>query len=191
MLILSKKLWFFTKDFNTNFKNQILNFGSKLKEVNEKMDTLSNRINIIEDKSKEIENGRKISQSNALKEYLKNSTKEIVSSYKNVIQQEVGKLRGTSEISQLAKKAKVEEKQKKEEETEKKVETSKEESNENDNEDNNSQSKTSLKETVKPSTFANEDDFDESSMHTDSSPTQENKPSEETPQHEAIDYNNF
>jgi len=197
-----KEIMLFTKNFNTDFKNQILGFGKNLKEINNKMETLTSRMNRIEAKSTEIGNMARNnnSQSNngninpkMLKEYLKNSTKDIVDQYKKIFQAEVSKLNG-KKIPIVVKKNvvvhQVVKKLKKEKHIEKKKkETKKEENTDDQNEEKQEEENKSKSKIVKPSTFANEDDFDETGTRTDDAPEQqEKKASDTTPKHEAIDY---
>lgn len=91
-----KELMLFTKNFNTEFKNEILNFGKKLKDLNSEVGSLENRITNLDDIANNItvaNNKHKIESNNEiLKQILKNSTQEFMKNYQNLIQNEIGKL---------------------------------------------------------------------------------------------------
>ena len=98
-----KELMIFTKNFNTQFKNQIINFGSKLKDVNNQMRNLDNKINKLNpkasylsdfiDEQAKIKDKQMIQMNNdILKGCLKNTTKGIIDDYKQTLKNEVLKM---------------------------------------------------------------------------------------------------
>jgi len=176
-----KELMVFTKNFNTEFKNQILNFGKKLKDLNSDVGSLEKRIVNLDNVANNLtvaNNKQKIDTNNELlKQILKNSTQEIMKNYQNLIKTEISKLNVS--IQHLANSTRVidTKENSKNSVTSKTTETNKHSHNHKKEEKKKSKTKKMLKknddkintEEIKANTFANEDAFDESASRVSSS----------------------
>ena len=180
-----KQLMLFTKNFNTEFKNQIIGFGRNLKDVNNQMGNLEKRIKKTDDKAnyftKIIQEDAKIKDqkmiqmnSEMLKGYLQNTTKIMMDDYKNKIKNEiiniVNKMKNSSKLTNTIKVDIQQKRNKEEKKNQKNNKVNKETSEEKDSKIQKIKKIQKLKKIKKEkintqeiiaSTFSNEDAFDE------------------------------
>ena len=169
-----KELMVFTKNFNTEFKNQILNFGKKLKDLNTEVGSLEKRIVSLDNVANNLtvaNNKQKIDTNNELlKQILKNSTQEIMKNYQNLIKTEISKLNvSIQHLANSTRRIDIKEHSKKSV-TSQKTKTAQHSDNNKKEGKKKSKTKKMLKknndkintEEIKANTFANEDAFDDS-----------------------------